>query len=179
MQMHKNMHTTMHKSKAGLVGAACALLAFGAVAQPSTNPEQAWADLQAKAVLNGSVQASVQYLGQEARVFVQSKKRFASVADQARALHAAQLIQRDVAVFCGTHCQVLPMPRPGVAADGRLRFELRFQGLGRQLFEEELQALLSGSTGLPAAASSAAGAAHSPQTKPSPRPVRQRGGWGV
>jgi hypothetical protein len=38
-------------------------------------------------------------------------------------------------------------------AQGRLRFTLRLSGLGRQLFQEELQALLSGSTGLPAAKS--------------------------
>lgn len=112
---------------------------------------QAWADLQTKAALNGQVQASVSYLGQEAQVLVLSKKRFHQAAEQAQAIQAARLIQRDVAVFCGQHCQALPMPSPQLQADGRLHFVLRLTGLGRQLFQEELQALLSGNAGLDAA----------------------------
>lgn len=112
---------------------------------------QVWRDLQTKAVLNGKVQASVSYQGKEAQVLVLSKKRFHTAAEQGRAVEAARLIQRDVAVFCGSHCQALPMPSPQLQAGGQLRFVLRLTGLGRQLFQEELQALLSGSTGLPAA----------------------------
>ena len=119
--------------------------------QPSPDPAQAWADLQTKAALNGLVQASVSYSGQEAQVLVLSKKRFAQTAAKTRALQAARLIQRDVAVFCGSHCRALPMPAPQLLPNGQLRFSLRLTGLGRQLFQEELQALLSGNTGLPAA----------------------------
>ncbi len=119
--------------------------------QPSPDPAQAWADLQTKAALNGLVQASVSYSGQEAQVLVLSKKRFAQTAAKTRALQAARLIQRDVAVFCGNHCRALPMPAPQLLPNGQLRFSLRLTGLGRQLFQEELQALLSGNTGLPAA----------------------------
>ena len=126
-------------------------LAGAAAASAPADAAQAWSDLQSKAVLNGLVLASVTYSGKEVQVLVQSKKRFSRAAEQARALQAARLIQRDVAVFCGSHCQALPMPAPQCLADGQLRFVLRLRGLGRQLFQEELQALLSGSTGLPAA----------------------------
>ena len=118
---------------------------------------QAWADLQTKSVLNGMVQASVSYAGKDTQVLVFSKKRYAHAAEQAQALQAARLIQRDAALFCGSHCQVLPMPNPELQSDGRLRFVLRLTGLGSQLFQEELQALLSGSTGLP-------------EARPQPRP---------
>lgn len=125
---------------------------LGAVELPKTpDPAQAWVDLQAKAVLNGEVQASVSYQGKDVQVLVLSKKRFHKPVQQAQAVQAARLIQRDVAVFCGSHCQALPMPMPQLQASGQLRFVLRLTGLGRQLFQEELQALLSGSTGLTAA----------------------------
>lgn len=143
-----------HHAKAQSSAAPARSEANANTSQP--DPAQAWADLQAKAALNGLVEASVSYQGRQVQVLVQSKRRFVRAAEQARAIRAAQLIQRDVAQFCGTHCQALPMPEPLLLADGQLRFVLRFQGLGRQLFQEELQALLSGSTGLPAAAPSPA-----------------------
>jgi hypothetical protein len=119
--------------------------------QHASDAAQAWADLQTKAALNGQVQASVSYQGQNTQVFISSKKRYTRTGQQAQVLQAARLIQRDVAVFCGQHCQALPMPEPRIQLDGQLHFVLRFTGLGRQLFQEELQALLSGNTGLPAA----------------------------
>ncbi len=143
------------------VPSAWSALAASPTAQPSPDPAQAWADLQTKAALNGLVQASVSYKGQEVQVLVLSKKRFTQAAAQPRALQAARLIQRDVAVFCGSHCRALPMPAPQLMPNGQLRFSLRLTGLGRQLFQEELQALLSGSTGLPAA---------QPSPSPSPSP---------
>lgn len=147
------------QSSLGFLLAGAALLLSSSLwaqgaARPTTqvpDTSQAWLDLQTKAALNGLVEASVTYQGQQAQVWVQSKRRFIRPAEQAKALQAAQLIQRDVAVFCGSHCLSLPMPAPQMQSDGRLSFVLRLQGLGRQLFEEELQALLSGSTGLPAA----------------------------
>ena len=129
-------------------------LSIAASSLPSPDPAQAWADLQAKAALNGLVQASVFYQGKDTEVLVLSKKRFHTKLQQNQALQAARLIQRDVAIFCANHCRALPMPSPQLQADGRLRFVLRLTGLGRQLFQEELQALLSGSTALPAAQTS-------------------------
>ena len=131
-----------------LARALAALLALGSASgasmaapapqpSPSPDPAQAWADQQSKAALNGMVQASVSYKGQEAQVLVLSKKRFTQAAAQARVLQAARLIQRDVAVFCGSHCRALPMPAPQFLPNGQLRFSLRLTGLGRQLFQEE------------------------------------------
>jgi hypothetical protein len=134
----------------GLLGLSPRLLAATDMGK-APDATQAWADLQTKSALNGVVQASVSYSGKDAQVMVFSKKRYTHTAEQTQALQAARLIQRDVALFCGSHCQALPMPSPELQADGRLRFVLRLTGLGRQLFQEELQALLSGSTGLPEA----------------------------
>ena len=74
-------------------------LSIAANSLPSPDPAQAWADLQAKAALNGLVQASVFYQGKDTEVLVLSKKRFHTKLQQNQALQAARLIQRDVA-FC-------------------------------------------------------------------------------
>jgi len=113
--------------------------------------QQAWEDLQTKAVLNGELRAQASYEANLTHVWVSSKRSFKSKPEQAKALQAARLIQRDVGRFCANYCRAEPMPAPELLANGQISFVLSFSGLGRQLFEEELPALLSGSPPLRAA----------------------------
>ena len=115
--------------------AGCSGLAYAAAPQ---------SDEQIKAALNGAIEARAHYLGEVTMVKVTTKRLYHTPQEKQRALQAAKLVQRDVANFCQTSCTAEAMLEPLVLRNGQLIFSLRFKGLGRQLFQEELQALLQG-----------------------------------
>ena len=101
-------------------------------------------DEQTKAALNGAIEARAHYLGEMTMVKITTKRLYHTPQEKQKALQAAKLIQRDVANFCQASCTAEAMLEPLVLRNGQLIFSLRFKGLGRQLFQEELQALLQG-----------------------------------
>ena len=115
--------------------AGCCGIAYAAAPQ---------SDEQIKAALNGAIEARAHYLGEVTMVKVTTKRLYHTPQEKQRALQAAKLVQRDVANFCQTSCTAEAMLEPLVLRNGQLIFSLRFKGLGRQLFQEELQALLQG-----------------------------------
>ena len=115
--------------------AGCCGLAYAAAAQ---------SDEQIKAALNGAIEARAHYLGEVTMVKITTKRLYHTPQEKQQALQAAKLIQRDVANFCQTSCTAEAMLEPLVLRNGQLIFSLRFKGLGRQLFQEELQTLLQG-----------------------------------
>ena len=101
-------------------------------------------DEQTKAALNGAIEARAHYLGEMTMVKITTKRLYHTPQEKQKALQAAKLIQRDVTNFCQDSCTAEAMLEPLVLRNGQLIFSLRFKGLGRQLFQEELQALLQG-----------------------------------
>ena len=120
---------------AGFMAACCGLTHAAA-------PQQS--DEQIKAALNGAIEARAHYLGDVTMVKITTKRLYRTPQEKQQALQGAKLIQRDVVNFCQTSCTAEAMLEPLVLRNGQLIFSLRFKGLGRQLFQEELQALLQG-----------------------------------
>ena len=115
----------------------------------SAAPQPAQSDEQVKAALNGEIEARAHYLGDVTIVKISTKRFFHTPQEKQKALQAATLIQRDVANFCQNSCIPEASLVPLVLRNGQLIFSLRFKGLGRQLFQEDLLALLQGVPPLP------------------------------
>ena len=118
-------------------------MAYAAAPQPAQNDEQI------KAALNGAIEARAHYLGDVTIVKISTKRLFHTPQEKQKALQAAKLIQRDVANFCQNSCIPEASLEPLLLRNGQLIFALRFKGLGRQLFQEDLLALLQGLPPLP------------------------------
>jgi hypothetical protein len=101
-------------------------------------------DADAKAVLSGGVVMASSYVGTVATVRVTTNNTYPGKVLSNKAIKAARLVQRDLALSCAWQCELAPMPAPKILADDKLQFDMVINNYPRVLSYDDMIAMLLG-----------------------------------